>query len=313
MDVVMLAQHGVTNAVATLGTATTVEHLDKLFRACNDVVFCFDGDRAGRQAAWRALNNALPALRDGREIRFLFLPDGEDPDSLVSSRGREVFETLLAQAMPFADYLFDQLRGDISEELDADSIGGRARLAEQAKPLIEQVPAGIYRELLQQRLDEQVGVHTSIAPPPPQRRRQAAGKLTMTPMRQAICIALQQPAIAVGLSQQHGLPDDMLPGAALLRAVLDVTQRYPSASTALLLEHFRDDPNWTILCRLASWTFPDGRSYDAEIAQRELPEVLDRLRETAARLRIKALTGGDSPIDFDELRRLRDQLGRNKD
>jgi DNA primase len=136
MDVVGLREAGIPWAVATLGTATTPEHLERLFRVTEEVVFCFDGDRAGRQAAWRALENTLPTLGEGRQVRFLFLPEGEDPDSLVRTEGAEAFTARLARALPLSDYLHDEL----AARVDMDSMDGRARLAELAKPLVAKVP-----------------------------------------------------------------------------------------------------------------------------------------------------------------------------
>ena len=144
MDVIALAQHGVDEAVATLGTATTKEHAELLFRNAEDVVFCFDGDRAGRQAAWRALESTLPRLTDGRQAYFLFLPDGEDPDTLVRKEGSEGFRRRMHEAMPLSDYFFDTL----AAEIDMQSLDGRARLSSRAQPLIEQMPDGAFRDLM---------------------------------------------------------------------------------------------------------------------------------------------------------------------
>ncbi len=152
MDTVRLHQAGITNAVATLGTSTTPEHLKRIFRLVGEVVFAFDGDRAGRAAAWRALNNALPEAREGREIRFLFLPEGHDPDSLVGEEGREAFEARLDGAMPLSEYLVQEL----SAEVDLVHADGRARFAEAARPLVAKVPPGVYRELLIARLAEPI-------------------------------------------------------------------------------------------------------------------------------------------------------------
>lgn len=152
MDVVRLSQAGIHYAVATLGTSTTTDHLNRLFRVCNEVVFCFDGDRAGRAAAWRALENALPQARDGRQLKFLFLPDGHDPDTLVGEEGREAFEARLESAMPLSEYFVHGLVQDI----DLDSVDGRAQLAEKARPLVARLPEGVYRELLLDRLAQEV-------------------------------------------------------------------------------------------------------------------------------------------------------------
>jgi len=152
MDTVRLHQAGITYAVATLGTSTTPEHLKRIFRLVGTVVFAFDGDRAGRAAAWRALNNALPEAREGREIRFLFLPEGHDPDTLVGEEGRAAFESRLDGAMPLSEYLVQEL----SAEVDLAHADGRARFAEAARPLVARVPPGVYRELLIARLAEPI-------------------------------------------------------------------------------------------------------------------------------------------------------------
>ena len=152
MDVVRLAQAGIHYAVATLGTATTPEHLNRLFRVTGDVVFSFDGDKAGRQAAWRALETCLPFAKEGRQIKFLFLPEGHDPDTLVAAEGKQAFEARLATALPLSEYLVSHF----AAETDLASVDGRARLAELARPLISRVPEGIYRELLVERLAREV-------------------------------------------------------------------------------------------------------------------------------------------------------------
>jgi DNA primase len=155
MDVVRLHQAGITYAVATLGTATTPEHLARVFRICNEVIFCFDGDRAGRAAAWKALENSLSQVREGRQVRFLFLPDGHDPDSLVGAEGRDAFEARIKQALPLSEYFINQL----SSQVDIRSIDGRARLGELARPLLERIPAGIFRELLADEVAKVIGLN----------------------------------------------------------------------------------------------------------------------------------------------------------
>ncbi|MDF1529985.1 MAG: DNA primase, partial [Sedimenticola sp.] len=166
MDVVALAQFGIRYAVATLGTATSTEHLEKLFRTTSEVIFCFDGDRAGRDAGWKALETSLPLMRDGREARFLFLPEGEDPDTLIRKEGQEQFEQRIAQSTPLSSFLFDKLES----EVDMQSLGGRAKMAEQAKPLLAKLPAGLFREMMHKRLSEHVGL--------------AQGQLGTTPMQE---------------------------------------------------------------------------------------------------------------------------------
>ncbi|QLF94215.1 DNA primase [Pseudomonas sp. ABC1] len=161
MDVIALAQQGLRNAVATLGTATSEEHLKRLFRLTPSVLFCFDGDAAGRKAAWRALEATLSSLQDGLRARFLFLPEGEDPDSLVRSEGHEAFlARIQQQAQPLADYLFQQL----AEEADPRSLEGKAHLAALAAPLIDKVPGSNLRALMRRHLKELTGLEGEAAP-----------------------------------------------------------------------------------------------------------------------------------------------------
>ena len=154
MDVIALAQMGIRNSVATLGTATSDRHLIQLFRLVPEVVFCFDGDNAGRTAAWRALEASLSEMQDGRQVKFLFLPEGEDPDTLVRKIGEAAFNLLIEKATPLEQFFFDKL----SEGLDIRTIEGRARLSNVAKPLIAKFPKGIYGQLMLDKLSETLGV-----------------------------------------------------------------------------------------------------------------------------------------------------------
>ncbi|MCG8392630.1 MAG: toprim domain-containing protein, partial [Pseudomonadales bacterium] len=148
MDVIALTQHGVPNVVATLGTATTEDHARKLFRQVNEVILCFDGDQAGVRAAWRALESLLPALDDGKQVRFLFLPEGEDPDTLVRQQGPEALRALTDKADALSTYLFRHL----AEGLDLDTVDGRARLARLALPYLDKPAGPVYRALLTEEL-----------------------------------------------------------------------------------------------------------------------------------------------------------------
>lgn len=154
MDVVALAQFGINNAVATLGTATSSDHLKRIFRICPEVVFCFDGDEAGRKAANRALEATLPTMEDGRQAKFLFLPQGEDPDSLVRKIGCDDFQRLIDQAAPLESYLFEHLEADI----DTNSLEGKARLSKVAAPLLGMLPEGVYKTLMLKNLAERSGL-----------------------------------------------------------------------------------------------------------------------------------------------------------
>src|SRR5688572_27974223 len=154
MDVVALAQHGVENAVATLGTSTTPMHLAKLLRLADNVVFCFDGDEAGRRAAWRALEISLPVLADGKAVSFLFLPAEDDPDTFVRRMGKEAFQRAAQAAKPLSQFLFS----DLASRNDLQSEEGRARLLSQARPLIAQIQAPALAAMLRRRLAEVSGL-----------------------------------------------------------------------------------------------------------------------------------------------------------
>jgi DNA primase len=154
MDVVALAQYGVTNAVATLGTATTPWHVQKLLRQTDEVVFCFDGDAAGRRAAWRALENALEHLQDGKQVKFLFLPPEHDPDSYVRERGRPAFDQLLAQATPLSAFALKEL----ASHVDMATAEGRAKFLQDAKPLVQRISAPILRVMLRDQLAQLTGL-----------------------------------------------------------------------------------------------------------------------------------------------------------
>ncbi|SDS45412.1 DNA primase [Halopseudomonas sabulinigri] len=194
MDVIALAQHGVTNAVATLGTATSEDHLKRLFRLVHSVTFCFDGDKAGRQAAWRALNSALPVLEDGRHVRFLFLPDGQDPDSMVREEGQQAFEQRInQQAQPLTEYLFRHL----SEEARPDSLEGKAHLAALALPLIDRVPGSLLRRLLRQSLAQITGMDLN----------QVASEAAQAPAAQQPPASMAQAASGQAPAE-HGAPWD---------------------------------------------------------------------------------------------------------
>ncbi len=266
MDVAALAQFGIGYAVAALGTATTRDHLERLYRTVPEVVFCFDGDRAGRDAAWRALENALPVLRDGREARFQFLPEGEDPDSLIRKIGREGFEAQLAKATHLSDFFFERLSG----ELDIDSIDGRARLVNVARPLLASLPDGMFRQLMIERLAELAhtrsdslaghldrpatpGQALQPAAAPPRRPAAAAGK---SPVRKAIEILLYQPDLAVRVGNTDFLKQCDLPGVSLLIELLALLLQHPGLNTGAVLEHWREREEGRFLHRLAQWS-PD--------------------------------------------------------
>ncbi len=268
MDVVMLAAHGIRNAVGTLGTATTSEHLRRIFGVVSEVIFCFDGDRAGREAAWRALQVSLPALHDGRQIRFLLLPEGEDPDSLVRREGAAAFGQRLAQSLPLSQFLLDSLGADV----DLSNLDGKARLAALAKPLLAQLPEGVYRELLTTELARRVGLPrerldallgnpagpaTGTGPRPaaagPARRTARAGRAGSTRgslSRQAIALLLHYPAVAHEVPLPANLEASGQRGVDLLRELHALARSRQDISPPVLLERFRERPELPHLAQL---------------------------------------------------------------
>ena len=255
MDVLALAQHGIDHCVATLGTATTTTHLQRLFRLAPSIVFCFDGDRAGRDAAGRALEIALPLLESGRQVSFLFLPDGEDPDSVIRDQGADTFRTLIESATPLPDLLFDTLLN----QTDLTRMDGKARLATLARPLISRVPEGPLRELMQQRLSDLTGVAPSslgelaTTPPTVPHKRASTRSKRLSPLATAISVLVQRPQLATGLDLPTAVVDTQDdPGVQLLTKVHGVARENPQLTTASLIERFRGDEQQPTLEKLAS-------------------------------------------------------------
>jgi len=289
MDVVRLAQAGIHYAVATLGTATTPEHLNRLFRVTNEVVFCFDGDRAGRSAAWRALENALGHARDGRQLKFLFLPEGEDPDSLVGKEGKEAFEARLETALPLSEFLVGQL----ASQVDLGSVDGRARLAELARPMVQRVPEGIYRELLLERLAEEVRMPASrlfallgldgSAPAarrqqPSARPRRGASAGRKPLLTQAIMLVLHHPAAARAITDLDALRAVPARGVDVLVELIEAVMANPKLTTAQLVERWRERPEGARIAELAA---AESLVPDRAAAERELSMGIQKLISAA--------------------------------
>lgn len=269
MDVVALSEQGIAFAVACLGTATTSDHMQTMFRFCRKVICCYDGDRAGRDAAWRALQSALPQLKDGVELNFVFLPDGEDPDSLVQKEGKEAFLARLDQAMPLSNYLFDHLL----QELDVSSDAGKSGLWVKANEMIATIPSEFYRELLQEKLANLVGRVRNPNTKTSSGKTSTAPVMTskITPMRRAVALLLQYPQLAKVMPHAPELAQANLPGVALLLAIQQLLLEKPQLTTAQLLEYWRELPEYNILSKLALW--------DHQVAEEQLTqEFLDTFR-----------------------------------
>jgi DNA primase len=303
MDVVSLHQAGVAQVVATLGTATTGEHAELLFRTAPDVYFCFDGDRAGRSAAWRALESVLPRMRDGRQAFFLFLPEGEDPDSLVRKEGSAGFEARLRQATPLSEYFY----GYLSHDVNVATLDGRARLAEHAKPLLAKLPDGAFRDLMYAELEKRTGVQT--APAMPVRLPSASpGTPRRTLVRSAIAMLLAQPALAQEVTLPYAFTELDKPGIPLLAELLDFLQARPGVNTAMLLEHFAGREESAALQKLALTEFPG----EPETLRTEFLDALRKLAEQTTQQRLDALIRKQSEgaLDANDKNELRELLAR---
>ncbi len=320
MDVVRLHQAGVTDAVATLGTATTPDHLRRAFRLVSELVFCFDGDRAGRAAAWRALQQALPEAREGRELRFLFLPDGEDPDSLVGREGGERFAARLDTAVPLSEYLVTQL----GEQADASHADGKAHFVALVRPLLEKIAPGVYRELVVDRVAAAIGLPTErlqqwLAVPdaassgPPRMPEASAARAARAPARpvgrgslvtQAITLLLHFPAAATAVSAEQRLElarMNQQPGVAALIALLEQLAASPSATMALTLERWRDRAEYRRLCELAA---SEPLVPDQAAAGQELREAVARMLDSELRRRLEVLIDKARAHTLDESEKL---------
>ncbi len=295
MDVVALGQFGITNATATLGTATTPDHLQRLFKSTSEIVFCFDGDNAGRRAAWKALQIALPFLLDGRSVRFLFMPDGEDPDSLIRDRGAAYFQAA-ENTTPLSDHLIDTL----SRNIDLSGPEGRAQLVSKLSPMINQLPNGAFKLLLKQRAQDLTGVDLNQLSPPPssqpngptppvapprsrptlqnrQRTRSVAAK--------TIHLLLTHPE----LLSSHALPEELVmldhPDIPLLLDVAQQISQTPQISTGQLLESWRERDTYPQIQMLV----PGIRGMNEVMIQSEYAGLVESLRGKLVKQQRKAI------------------------
>lgn len=301
LDVIALAQFDITYAVATLGTATSAEHLRLLLRSAPELVFCFDGDRAGRDAARKALETSLPLATGRQQIRFLFLPEGDDPDTLVRRQGRDEFEQRLGTATLLSDFLFDRL----ADQVDMSSLDGRARLATLAQPLLEQVPAGVFRDMLGTRLAKLVGVARNrldtgagvgirkrpAGPPEPHRR----------PPREwlAVALVLQYPRLAARVPELGGDWKTLdKPGIRSLSELLERIAADPEITTGQLVHHLEDDLDERYLGRLTDPALLAGIPEDGREA--DLLGAIEALNKEARDARFELLCSRMSLSDLND-------------
>lgn len=251
MDVVALAQFGVDYAVASLGTATTPEQLKLAFRTTDQIICCYDADRAGRDAAWRALENVLPFLEDGREIKFIFLPDGEDPDSFVRRYGKAAFEEKLQEAQSFSQYLFDQLK----PQVDFSTAEGEAKLVQLLKPYLDKIPGELLRELLLENLERTLGwwdrsklnALLKKDKPKPTETKDPVLKQGFTPIRLVIALLAEDPSLArfVDESNFQFLQQIQQPGVDLFVEMLRLARERTGLKTAQFIEYWRMDNRYS--------------------------------------------------------------------
>jgi DNA primase len=301
MDVIALAQFNIRYAVATLGTAINATQVETLLRTCKRLIFCFDGDQAGQQAAWRAVNVVVPLTFEGREFKFMFLPNGEDPDTMIRKIGTAAFEQRLAHAHNLSDVIFEHL----SANLDLNILENKARVAEQVRPMLEKMPAGIYRNLLLAHLEKLTGFSGVVLNDTWQKtkprlqmsyiNRKTTQLAKITKAQLATAIILQQPHLAEVANQcatdWYSLSQS---DAKLLLELINILHAQPHLTTAALVERWRDKTAFEEINRLAQYRLSD-RDVDW---QQELFESLRGLNETATKNFIPTIPKGLRPSEL---------------
>jgi len=308
MDVVALAQHGVNYAVASLGTATTPEQLQTLFRTVKEVVCCYDGDRAGRDAAWRAMENALPFIQDGYSLKFIFLPDGEDPDTLIRQQGQQAFEAIISQAMPLTEFLFEQLM----QQVDINSLEGKAALLESFQPYLAKMPESAIKDGIMTKLANNFGAgsdkqlarlnknntQTSV-------QKVAQKQPKVTPVRLAIALLLEYPHIVKALPDPHILTQLDLPGVSLLNQLINLCLASDNINSAQLIENFRGTEQGKQLTKLMCWQHHIIEEAAEGVFLDSVEKLLDNFVEQRTELLLqKARSGQMSPNEKQELQAL---------
>lgn len=305
MDVVALAQHGVDYAVASLGTATTTEQLQTMFRTVKEVICCYDGDRAGRDAAWRAMENALPLIRDGFSLKFVFVPDSEDPDSLIRKQGQEAFEKFLDEAMPLSKFLFEQLMSQV----DMSSLEGRAALVESFQPLLAKLPDSVLKDAIVNDVANNFGTGSeqfltkfskSVSAVNTIKKPKVSTKVT--PVRLAIALLLEHPHIVNSLGDISVLQPLTIPGVDLLTQLLGICQQNPDIKTVQLLEYFRDTEQGKQLAKLMCWQHHIEANAAQDVFLDSIEKLLnDFVEQRTEYLLQKARTGQMSQQEKQEL------------
>ena len=290
MDVVALAQFGFKNVVATSGTATTSLQVELLFRSAETIVFCFDGDKAGRKAAWRALEATLPKLREGLQAKFLFLPDGEDPDSMVRTHGETVFAQQIEAASTLSEFFFDHF----TSEIDLGSLDGRAKFVEQAQPYIEALPSGGFRDMMIDQLESRsfhkLNRYMQNAAAPSMASGERGKPIqTRTPLRVAMAHLVQNPALVEQLENAdefNGPLNTDIAGIEIFRELVDFCVHRPNITTAQLIELWHGHPALPHLEKLAVWHLPG----EEETQLQEFIDATNRIRLSWVEILLSRIT-----------------------
>jgi DNA primase len=279
MDVIALAEHGIKTAVATLGTAINNAQIEKLFRGCKNLVFCFDGDAAGKKAAWRSLEQCLVSLKEGRLARFLFLPDGHDPDTYIKEQGEKGFLNQVNDAATLTEFLFETLLS----QCNIKTLEGKSQFLDRLRPYFIQIPLQSLRDQILGEVEHQLSIkldnrllnilgHKS----PASQSRIKLPEQHWTPTRLAINLLLQKPSLADSTGAHHELAETNIPGVGLLLQLLDKIHEEPGISTQNLLDRFRGDENESHLYKLAAM---QPAMEDEESIDRMFENCLQRLQE----------------------------------
>lgn len=308
MDVVALAQHGVDYAVAALGTATTEDQLTTLFRTVKEVICCYDGDRAGRDAAWRAMDNALPLMRDGYSLKFVFLPDGQDPDSMIREQGQQAFETILDNATPLSQFLFDSLLNPAN----TNALEDRAALVDAFQPYLSKLPASVLKDSIVVELANKFGrgteqllakfnknINKANKPAAPKKSTRA------TPVRLAIALLLEHPHIVSALPDIGILQQLTLPGIPLLNELMQLIKQNAKLNSAQLLEHYRETESGRQLAKLMCWQHHIESDAAEDVFLDCIEKLLNNFVEQRTELLLqKARAGQMSALEKQELQTL---------
>ena len=307
MDVIALAQAGIDNVVAALGTATTATHVEKLFRQCNEIIFCFDGDRAGRQAAWRALENSLPSMQDGRQVSFLFLPEGEDPDTYVKKLGHDAFVMQIQQqSLPLPEYMLSHLSADI----DLQRMDGKAKLAGLARPLLNSLPRGTLKAMLLRELaaithmDEASLAELMQEEKKPAQERQVTATAKHKKnnlIGKTLSLLLNQPEMALGVDNLEHLQSLELAGMDVLCQIIEIINISPDLTTSAIIERFREKVYYDRLCELAS----SNIDLEDDAVKTEFTDAINRLHLMAIDQETGIITSRSTKLSEEDKIKLR--------